>query len=501
MAYEVATALGAPLDVLLVRKLGVPGQEEVAMGAIADGGVVVLNEDVVRGLGIVPDTLRSAVEREARELLRQEQTYREGRPAPELEGRTVILVDDGLVTGASMRAAIQALRRHRPARIVAAVPAASESACREPADMADDVVCATTPSPFFAVGASYWDFHQITDEEVRELLRRAAGRPAEPTEEGVSEVALISAEAFPVEDGVPSDEALFDLVGNAHFVLIGEASHGTHDFYQARARMTQRLIEEKGFCAVAAEADRPDAYRVNRYVRDRSDDVTAEESLRGFRRFPTWMWRNCGAGLCGMAAGTQRPGLRRRARESGLLRSRIDLYSLYRSIEEVISYLDRVDPEAAKRARERYACFDHCNSDGDAQTWGFEAAFGAGETCERQVVDQLVELERHAVQYARRDGLVAEDDPFYAEQNARTVKNAAEYYRTMFGGQVSSWNLRDRHMVETLEALAEHLSHRRSSPRQGRRVGAQLPPRGCPGHGSRAPRRAQRRPVGAAGPP
>ncbi|MFF0793800.1 erythromycin esterase family protein [Streptomyces spiralis] len=463
VAYEVATALGAPLDVFLVRKLGVPGQEEVAMGAIADGGVVVLNEDVVRGLGILPDTLRSAVEQEARELLRREQAYREGRPSPELEGRTVILVDDGLATGASMRAAIQALRRHRPARIVAAVPAAPESTCRELADMADDVVCATTPSPFFAVGASYWDFRQTTDEEVRELLRRAAGRPAEPAEEGVSEVALISAEAFPVEDGVPSDEALFDLVGNAHFVLIGEASHGTHDFYQARARMTQRLIEEKGFCAVAAEADWPDAYRVNRYVRDRSDDVTAEESLRGFQRFPTWMWRNTAVldfvGWLREHNDRVSGGERAKAGFYGL-----DLYSLYRSIEEVISYLDRVDPEAAKRARERYACFDHYNTDGDAQAWGFEAAFGAGETCEREVVDQLVDLKLHAVQYARRDGLLAEDDQFYAEQNARTVKNAAEYYRTMFGGQVSSWNLRDRHMVETLEELAEHLSHQRGSP-------------------------------------
>ncbi|MGW5044239.1 phosphoribosyltransferase [Streptomyces griseoluteus] len=202
VAYEVAAALGAPLDVFLVRKLGVPGQEEVAMGAIADGGVVVLNDDVVRGVGILPDTLRSAVEREARELRRQERTYREGRPAPELEGRTVILVDDGLATGASMRAAIQALRRHRPARSVAAVPAASESGCRELADMADDVVCATLPSPFFAVSESYGDFHQLADEEVRELLRRAVGRPPEPAEEGVSEVALISAEALPAEDGV-----------------------------------------------------------------------------------------------------------------------------------------------------------------------------------------------------------------------------------------------------------------------------------------------------------
>ncbi|MGY5058512.1 erythromycin esterase family protein [Streptomyces sp. 900105755] len=144
----------------------------------------------------------------------------------------------------------------------------------------------------------------------------------------------------------------------------GEASHGTHDFYQARARTTQRLIEEKGFCAVAAEADWPDTYRVNRYVRDRSDDVTAEESLRGFRRFPTWMWRNTAVldfvGWLREHNDRVSGGERARAGFYGL-----DLYSLYRSIEEVISYLDRVDPEAAKRARERYGL--HCRRQSDRQ--------------------------------------------------------------------------------------------------------------------------------------
>ncbi|MDT4943827.1 MAG: hypothetical protein QOH14_560, partial [Pseudonocardiales bacterium] len=275
VAYEVASALGAPLDVFLVRKLGVPGREELAMGAIASGGVVVLNEDVVRGLGITPEVIQGVVEREGKELLRREQAYREGRPALDVEGKTVILVDDGLATGASMRAAIQALRQLRPGRIVVAVPAAPESTCRELKSLVDDVVCATTPAPFFAVGASYWDFEQTSDEEVRDLLRATAStsRPAAATMPEPTDAAIIRAESVPVGDGVPSDHALFDLVGDAHYVLIGEASHGTHDFYDARARMTRRLIEEKGFCAVAVEGDWPDAYRVNRYVRGRSEDV------------------------------------------------------------------------------------------------------------------------------------------------------------------------------------------------------------------------------------
>jgi erythromycin esterase-like protein len=141
----------------------------------------------------------------------------------------------------------------------------------------------------------------------------------------------------------------------------------------------------------------------------------------------------------------------------------LDLYSLHRSIHEVISYLERVDPAAAERARHRYACFDHA-SGGDGQAYGFAAAFGAGETCEQEVVEQLVDLQRHALEYARRDGLVADDELFYAEQNAKTVQASAEYYRTMFAGRVSSWNLRDQHMADTLDALADHLTRQRGRP-------------------------------------
>src|SRR5229473_1967896 len=139
----------------------------------------------------------------------------------------------------------------------------------------------------------------------------------------------------------------------------------------------------------------------------------------------------------------------------------LDLYSLFRSIQKVISYLERVDPEAANRARARYACFDHFGE--DPQAYGYDAAFGAGELCEREVIEQLVDLQQHAVDYAR-DGLLAEDELFYAEQNARTVKAAEEYYRTMFSGRVSSWNLRDRHMADTLDALADHLTWQRGTP-------------------------------------
>jgi erythromycin esterase-like protein len=160
---------------------------------------------------------------------------------------------------------------------------------------------------------------------------------------------------------VPPKDALLDLVGDAHFVLIGEASHGTDEFSAARAGMTQRLIEEKGFCAVAAEADWPDAYRVNRFVRGRSADTTAEEALRGFERFPAWMWRN--TVVLDFVGWLRERNDRARGEASGKAGFYgLDLYSLYRSMHEVVSYLERVDPAAAARARERYSCFDHYNS-------------------------------------------------------------------------------------------------------------------------------------------
>jgi predicted phosphoribosyltransferase len=174
VGYEVARALDAPLDVFLVRKLGVPGQEELAMGAVATGGVRVLNDEVVLGLRIPDYVIEAVTAWQRQELQRRERLYRDDRPPPDVRGRTVILVDDGLATGATMHAAIAALRQQQPARIVVAVPTAAPDVCDAFRAEADDVVCAVTPEPFYSVGLWYEDFSQTTDEEVRELLARAA---------------------------------------------------------------------------------------------------------------------------------------------------------------------------------------------------------------------------------------------------------------------------------------------------------------------------------------
>jgi putative phosphoribosyl transferase len=180
VGFEVAQALNAPLDVFIVRKLGVPGHEELAMGAIASGGVIVLNEDVVRGLMIPEEVIQQVAAREQQELERRERAYRGTRPAPDVKDRTVILVDDGLATGSTMMAAAKALRQQQPAEIVVAVPVAAPSTCNRLRAVADEVICVLMPEMFYAVGQWYADFSQTTDEEVRELLARASSnRPAQ----------------------------------------------------------------------------------------------------------------------------------------------------------------------------------------------------------------------------------------------------------------------------------------------------------------------------------
>ena len=259
----------------------------------------------------------------------------------------------------------------------------------------------------------------------------------------------IRSEARPLTGSPGDHDELVELIGDAKLVLIGEASHGTHEFYRQRAVITKRLIEEKGFTAVAAEADWPDAYRVNRWVQGAGDDPDAERALAGFQRFPTWMWRN--ADVLDFV-GWLRAHNERASRPTGFYG--LDLYSLYRSIEAVIGYLERVDPPAAVAARRRYGCFGRFE---ESQAYGYAVARGVSEPCRRAVVTQLSDLQRRAGDYLRRDGIAAEDEHFYAEQNARLVLNAEEYYRTMFDGAEASWNLRDRHMADTLDRLLAHL--------------------------------------------
>jgi predicted phosphoribosyltransferase len=375
VAFEIARALDVPLDVFLVRKLGVPGHEELAFGAIATGGMRVLNKQFLETLAIPYEWIEAIDAKERRELERRERVYRGERPPPDLAGRTVILVDDGLATGATMLA---------------------------------------------AVGVWYEDFTQTSDDEVRELLERSR-RPLPQVAKAIRRLT-----------GELSDyDWLIERATAARYVLLGEASHGTHEFYRARAEITKRLIAESGFTAVAVEADWPDAYRVNRYVRGDREDRSADEALSDFRRFPVWMWRNAEVAEFvsllrewndTLSSETQRVGF------YGL-----DLYSLRRSMEAVIEFLDELDPEGAKRARERYACFD---------------------------------------QFGRDPQVYAYDVP----GRGRELESA-----------------RSAHGADA--CVAHRASRAHVWADEGGRLGAQLPPRGCAGHRARPVGRAEPRPA------
>lgn len=478
VAHEVAVALGAPLDVCLVRKLGVPGQDELAMGAVAAGGIEVLHHDLIRDLGVPAALVQQVAVRERLELERRDRLYRGGRAATSVKHRTVIVVDDGLATGATMQAAVTALRQQGPDRLIVAVPVGARESCDYLRRFADDVVCLSTPERFEAVGMWYEDFSQTTDQEVRALLASAEARPAHAGKAG--EI-LRPNDADPKKRSAPPSAApvdavrlrvcelnghpgqydrLIDEIGDARLVLLGEATHGTHEFYRERAFITRRLITEKHFAAVAVEADWPDAYRINRFVRGVGGDESTVDALADFGRFPTWMWRN--ADVLDFV-GWLRTHNDARPPEDRAGFYGLDLYSLRASMDAVLGYLDKVDPEGAARARRRYGCFDQFG--GEMQGYGYAASLGLHPSCERDVVAQLLDLHRRRAEYASRDGRLAADEFFYAEQNARLVRNGEAYYRAMFGRRSDSWNLRDHHMVDTLSELLQHLERDRPGAR------------------------------------
>ncbi len=349
VAYEVAVALDAPLDAYIVRKLGVPGHEELAMGAIATGDVRVLNDEVISEDKIDQGAIDAVTAREMRELHRRERLYRGTQPAPNVRDRIVILVDDGLATGTTMRAAVDAVQQLGPKEIIIAVPVAAPSVCRAFKQIVDRIVCGETPESFYALGLWYEDFAPTSDDEVRSLLAEAARRPeldapsngrhslrSNGSAPSLPEAIAVQAQSLPEKSG--DYDALLAEIGDSRLVLIGEATHGTEEFYAERAVITRRLIEERGFQAVAIEADWPDAFRLNRFVRDTGDDSNAEQALADFRRFPQWMWRNTVVREFIGWLHDYNASQRDEKKKVGFYG--LDLYSLNASIQAVIVYLE-----------------------------------------------------------------------------------------------------------------------------------------------------------------
>lgn len=268
---------------------------------------------------------------------------------------------------------------------------------------------------------------------------------------------VINEAALPIMK--PADySSLLEQIGDSRFVLIGEATHGTQEFYQTRIEITQQLIQKKGFMAVAIEGDWPDAHRVHRYIQGRSADNN-KSALDDFKRFPTWMWRNVTMPpfLKWLHDYNMLPDTTTKIGFYGL-----DLYSINASIQAVIHYLKNVDPVAAEQAKKSYSCFDHLNV--DPQMYGYLTNKRIKKSCIVEVLETLYELQHNAFKFLHDKDQSAEDDYFFAAQNARLVKNAEAYYRSMFEGHIASWNIRDRHMVETLNVITDHLENHYKQP-------------------------------------
>ena len=669
VALEIARALHAPLDLILVRKIGVPGAPEVALGAIVDGAspATVINEDIRRLIGADDIYLERAKLRELAELERRRTLYLGNRAPVDPTGHTAIIVDDGLATGATAKAALIAAKTRGAVNVILAIPVAPEETLAEMRQHADVVVCLLPSKNFQGVGSFYQDFHQLTDEETIGLLRQgwaefdqaatspmkrqvsvpplgllgdlsvpadprgiilfahgsgssrlsprntavadrlnaegfatllldlltadeaedrrnvfdipllaerlleaaiwigaepdiadlplglfgastgagaamlaaaelrdrvaavvsrggrpdlagprlaeveaptlfivggddrqvlelnrkalavlrcdkllrivpnathlfeetgalatvtdmasvwfahyltlpASGRmpaPARtPPAQHIPTVAIIRAAAEPLPSlDDPDFATAFDRFANARVVLLGEASHGTSEFYRARAAITRRLIEQHGFTIVAVEADWPDAATIDRHVRRRPHQPT---NSTPFSRFPTWMWRNKDVDAF--------VSFLRNHNATKLPNDKVgfyglDLYNMTASIAAVLAYLDRVDPEAAAVARARYACLS---------PWSREpAAYGRASLtegyalCERPVTRILVDLLQKELHYAEKDGA----EFFDAMENAHLVADAERYYRAMYYGAHESWNQRDQHMFNTLQNI------------------------------------------------
>lgn len=245
-------------------------------------------------------------------------------------------------------------------------------------------------------------------------------------------------------------DPVIDLVGNSRFVLLGEATHGSKEFYEIRAAISRRLIKEKGFAAIAVEADFPDTHRINQFIKGSGSDTQAIDSLGEFKRFPRWMWRNTEM--------VKFVDFLRKYNSELPLELRIgfyglDLYSMYASIHAVISYLDKVDPDAANKAKKRYECFEQYGKEEDS--YGIAMSY-INKSCQQAAVTQLKELYNNKFQMLNKNPLEKEE-LFFAQQNARLAKNAEQYYREMFSGKTNTWNLRDQHMAEILEQISNHL--------------------------------------------
>lgn len=428
VAAEISTALKLPLDVLIVRKIGAAFQAELAAGAICEDEDPVWNQSVLSQIGLNTEDLAPTLRAEKEKIKKQRELFRNNEKVSNVHHKTVIVVDDGLATGFTMLAAIKYLKKKGAAKIVVAVPVAAEKSARQLKTKVDDVVILEKPADLWAVSQWYDDFSQVSDEEVVADLHRNNLNKTDMAFE-------ISRALFKFKK--PGDlHALADAVKDKRVVMLGEATHGTAEFYQIRAELSKMLIENHGFSFIAVEGDWPDAEHLNRYI-SKGEGMSARDVLKRNHRWPTWMWANDEVAKLAEWMKYKHAGF------YGL-----DVYSLFQSIDEVVRYLKETEPQLAEEVSKRYACFEPFESDEISYAKSL-VKFPAG--CKSEVLANLQKLLDLRIKKITDN----DDGLFSAQQNARIVANAEAFYRAMIDSDDKSWNVRDIHMMDTLDQLLE----------------------------------------------
>ncbi|WP_433862083.1 erythromycin esterase family protein [Streptomyces sp. L7] len=451
VAAVVAEELELPLDVIVVRKLGIPDQPEVAMGAIGEGGAEVLDPTMVARGWLSEEEVEAVEQAERRTLDQRLALLREGRERIDLRGRTAIIVDDGIATGATTKVALLVARQLGASEVVIAAPVISPRALDEIED-ADRVTCVLLPARFQAVGQYYRDFGQTEDAEVVRLLHEASlrprrSRPRLPDTSDEEAIADVRAMATPLLSDADLD-TLAERAARARLICIGEASHGTHEFYAWRAALTKRLIERGDIRWIGVEGDWPDCFRIDTWVRGRSEQwEDARQLLSSFERWPRWMWAN--TDVAEFLDWLHRWNLtQERSRRVGFYG--LDVYSLWESLEAVIDWLAANSPDDVPTALRAWRCFEPYGEDPQGYAWATRLV---PMSCEPDVIALLTSVREHA----GRLGAGFDDDESRLDvlQNALTAADAEHYYRIMLQGDRESWNVRDIHMADTADRLAE----------------------------------------------
>lgn len=434
IAAIIAEKLKASLDVVLVKKIQAPGSEEFAIGAVAEDERPMLNESYINAENLDRDKIASTIVKRISEIRKRSILYREKLPALSLIGRTCILVDDGLATGATMVAAVEWLKTKKVKRIIIAVPIASTEGAKMVTPMVDEFVSLVTSSNMIAVGYWYEEFNQVSDNEVLQYLeRRHDSKSSLPKAKSIPEEIDKIAVPFKKSEELKS---MIEEMSKHRIVMLGEATHGTKEYYQMRREISEILIQDYGYDFIAVEGDWPACYNLNKFAHSDSKKSSEEIVHNSFHRWPTWMWAN-----------DEIPPLIdwMKKNDMGGFYG-LDVYSLFESLDETKKYLAKINPKLAAELVAGYECFDEF---GKNEMKYAESLLKFPEGCEKEVVANLRELLRLRI----NDVQLSNKEFFDVKQNARVVESAEKYYHTMLSGSVDSWNIRDQHMLETLEHL------------------------------------------------